>query len=105
MTRVAVVTGGASGMGESICHELGRRGHKVGVLDINASAAERVAEDLRADGVAALAVPVDVTNRPAVEDAFAKVRSELGPVEYWSPAQGWSGSHRSPKSARRRGRG
>jgi 2-hydroxycyclohexanecarboxyl-CoA dehydrogenase len=80
MTRVAVVTGGASGMGESICHELGRRGHKVGVLDINASAAERVAEDLRADGVTALAVPVDVTNRPAVEDAFAKVRSELGPV-------------------------
>lgn len=80
MTRVAVVTGGASGMGESICHELGRRGHKVAVLDVNASAAQRVTEDLRAEGVTALAVPVDVTNRPAVEDAFAKVRSELGPV-------------------------
>lgn len=80
MTRVAVVTGGASGMGESICHELGRRGHKVAVLDINASAAQRVTEDLRAEGVTALAVPADVTNRPAVEDAFAKVRSELGPV-------------------------
>lgn len=80
MTRVAVVTGGASGMGESICHELGRRGHKVAVLDINASAAQRVTEDLRAEGITALAVPADVTNRPAVEDAFAKVRSELGPV-------------------------
>ena len=75
-----MVTGGASGMGEAICHELGRRGHKVAVLDVNASAAERVTEDLRAEGVAALAVPVDVTNRPTVEDAFAKVRSELGPV-------------------------
>ena len=31
MSRVAVVTGGASGMGEATCHELGRRGHKVAV--------------------------------------------------------------------------
>lgn len=67
-------------MGEAICHELGRRGHKVAVLDVNASAAERVAEDLRTEGVAALAVSADVTKRPAVEDAFAKVRGELGPV-------------------------
>lgn len=80
MTRVAVVTGGASGMGEAICHELGRHGHKVAVLDVDASAAERVTEDLRSHGVTALAVSADVTNRAAVEDAFAKVRSELGPV-------------------------
>ncbi len=80
MTRVAVVTGGASGMGEATCHELGRRGHKVAVLDVNGEAAQRVCEDLRADGVEALAVVADVSNRPAVEEAFAKVRSELGPV-------------------------
>jgi len=80
MTRVAVVTGGASGMGEAICHELGRHGHKVAVLDVDASAAERVTEDLRSHGVTALAVSADVTTRAAVEDAFAKVRSELGPV-------------------------
>jgi 2-hydroxycyclohexanecarboxyl-CoA dehydrogenase len=35
---------------------------------------------LRADGVIALAAEVDVTDRRAVEEAFAKVRSELGPV-------------------------
>jgi 2-hydroxycyclohexanecarboxyl-CoA dehydrogenase len=80
MSRVAVVTGGASGMGEAICHELGRRGHKVAVLDINGDAAQRVASDLRADGVTSLAVAVDVTDRPGVEDAFGKVRTELGPV-------------------------
>jgi 2-hydroxycyclohexanecarboxyl-CoA dehydrogenase len=78
--RVAVVTGGASGMGEATCHELGRRGHKVAVLDINSEAAQRVCEELRGEGVAALAVGVDVTDRGAVEEAFAKVRSELGPV-------------------------
>lgn len=78
--RVAVVTGGASGMGEATCHELGRRGHKVAVLDLNGEAAQRVCDELRTDGVTALAAEVDVTDRPAVEEAFAKVRSELGPV-------------------------
>ena len=80
MTRVAVVTGGASGMGEATCHELGRRGHKVAVLDLNDEAAQRVAEELRAQGVTALGVAADVTDRPMVEEAFAKVRTELGPV-------------------------
>ena len=80
MTRVAVVTGGASGMGEAICHELGRRGHKVAVLDLDGEAAQRVSEELRADGVTALAVAADVSDRSAVEEAFAKMRSELGPV-------------------------
>jgi 2-hydroxycyclohexanecarboxyl-CoA dehydrogenase len=78
--RVAVVTGGASGMGEATCHELGRRGHKVAVLDIDSQSAQRVSADLRADGVTALGVATDVTARQAVEEAFAKVRSELGPV-------------------------
>ena len=104
MSRVAVVTGGASGMGESICHELGARGHKVGVLDINGEAAQRVSEDLRRQGVTALGLSADVSDRSAVEEAFAKVRSELGPVHIlvtsagavdWSPfvdisIQAWS---------------
>jgi 2-hydroxycyclohexanecarboxyl-CoA dehydrogenase len=67
-------------MGEATCHELGRRGHKVAVLDINDQAAQRVADELRSDGVTALGIAVDVTDRPAVDEAFAKVRSELGPV-------------------------
>lgn len=81
MARVAMVTGGASGMGESTCHELGRRGHRVAVLDLNGDAAQRVAEELRAEGVTALGVAADVSDRAAVEEAFAKVRTELGPVQ------------------------
>ncbi|PXW24537.1 UNVERIFIED_CONTAM: 2-hydroxycyclohexanecarboxyl-CoA dehydrogenase [Williamsia faeni] len=81
MTRVAVVTGGGSGMGAATCRELARRGRQVAVLDIDGDAAQRVAEELRAMGVRALGVCVDVTDRPAVDEAFAKVRSELGPVE------------------------
>jgi 2-hydroxycyclohexanecarboxyl-CoA dehydrogenase len=80
VSRVALVTGGASGMGEATCHELGRLGRKVAVLDVNEQAAQRVTEDLRAAGVTAIGVGADVTDRAAVEQAFAKVRSELGPV-------------------------
>lgn len=80
VSRVAVVTGGASGMGEASCHELGRRGHQVAVLDINEQAAQRVTEDLRARGVPAIGVGADVTDRAGVEQAFDKVRSEFGPV-------------------------
>lgn len=91
MTRVAMVTGGASGMGEATCHELGRRGHKVAVLDVNGEAAHRVAEELRAEGADALGVAADVANRPAVEEAFAKVRSELGPVSILVTSAGMVG--------------
>ncbi|OBF79979.1 short-chain dehydrogenase [Mycobacterium sp. 852002-51163_SCH5372311] len=79
-SKVAVVTGGASGIGEATCRELARRGLKVAVLDVNEEAAQRVTDELRANGAAALAVCADVTDRVAVEQAFAKVRSELGPV-------------------------
>ncbi|MCG7606693.1 MULTISPECIES: SDR family NAD(P)-dependent oxidoreductase [Mycobacterium] len=80
MSRVAVVTGGASGMGEATCHELGRRGHQIAVLDVNADAAQRVTDDLRSAGVTAFAVGADITDRTAVEEAFGKIRGELGPV-------------------------
>ncbi|MCG5434229.1 SDR family oxidoreductase [Mycobacterium sp. MYCO198283] len=68
-------------MGEAICHELGRRGRRVAVLDLDAAGAQRVADDLRADGVTAVGVAADVSDRQAVQDAFAKARAELGPVD------------------------
>jgi len=58
-SRVAVVTGGASGMGEATCRELGRRGLSVAVLDVNEEAAQRVTEDLRAAGSTAIGVGAD----------------------------------------------
>jgi 2-hydroxycyclohexanecarboxyl-CoA dehydrogenase len=79
--RVAVVTGGASGIGEATCVRLARRGHRVAVLDVDGGGAQRVADRIRLDGREALALAADVTDRAAVEDAFAKVRAELGPTE------------------------
>jgi 2-hydroxycyclohexanecarboxyl-CoA dehydrogenase len=79
--RVTVVTGGGSGLGQSISTQLARDGHQVAVLDVNAEAAEKVVAELQAAGARAIAVPVDVADQDAVATAFASVRSELGPVE------------------------
>src|SRR5581483_763615 len=80
-SRVAVVTGAASGMGLAIGRRLADRGHRVALLDLNGDAAQRAAEGLAAQGGTAIAARVDVADRAAVDDALQKVRGELGPIE------------------------
>ncbi|OHV33836.1 MULTISPECIES: SDR family NAD(P)-dependent oxidoreductase [Pseudofrankia] len=80
-SRVAVVTGGASGIGEATCHHLAERGHRIAVLDLDDHGAQRVAKELRAEGAEALGLAVDVTDRPALDAAFTSIRSALGPTE------------------------
>ena len=81
MSRVAVVTGGASGMGLAVGQRLAGLGHRVALLDLDGAAAERAADDLRAGGASALAAKVDVSDRRAVDEALTTVRDELGPIE------------------------
>lgn len=79
--RVAVVTGAGSGVGRSIGEHLARQGRRVAVLDIDAEAAAETAASLRAGGLTALAVQLDVSNRGEVHRVFDDVRAELGPIE------------------------
>ena len=60
MSRVAVVTGGASGIGLGVARQLAADGHRVAVLDRNAEAATAAPAALVGDGATALAVEVDV---------------------------------------------
>ena len=69
--KIAVVTGGASGLGRAICVELGRRGATVVAVDVDQEGAEEVCRDIRAQGGKALAAFLDVTLH---EDAKRIVR-------------------------------
>ena len=80
-SRVAVVTGGASGIGEATARQLAAAGRKVAVVDLDGAGAQGLADDLRATGADALAFGVDVTDRAGIDEAFAAVRAELGPIE------------------------
>ena len=81
MSRVAVVTGAASGMGLAVARRLAGLGHPVGLLDLDAGAAAAAADEIAGTGATAVVLAADVTDRPAVDDAMAKARGELGPVE------------------------
>lgn len=77
--KVAVVTGAGSGIGAAIARELGRRGMRVVVTDINRDAAEEVASEI----VGAAAAPLDVTDGAAVGDFCDGVADRHGRLDVW----------------------
>jgi NAD(P)-dependent dehydrogenase (short-subunit alcohol dehydrogenase family) len=77
--RVAIVTGGASGLGEAIAHRCAAEGATVVVADIDPAGAETVADAIVAAGHNAVAVTCDVTQRPQV-DAMVAEAARLGPI-------------------------
>lgn len=76
----AVVTGGASGIGRSICLRLARDGADVAILDLDAPAAGTVADEVRALGRRAVGIPTDVASAASVQAAVAHTHAALGPV-------------------------
>jgi 2-hydroxycyclohexanecarboxyl-CoA dehydrogenase len=80
VSRVAVVTGGASGIGLGVARQLVADGHRVAVLDRDRAGAEDAAAELEDQGGKAVAVEVDVADRASVDGAFDRVRAELGRV-------------------------
>lgn len=80
MSRVAVVTGAASGMGLAVGRRLAADGHRVALFDRDGDAVAATADELRRAGAGALGATVDVTDRSAIEAALTDVRRDLGPV-------------------------
>jgi NAD(P)-dependent dehydrogenase (short-subunit alcohol dehydrogenase family) len=77
--RVAVVTGGGSGIGLAISQRLGSDGHAVAVIDRYKEAASAAADSIASAGGTAVGLPANVGERDEVFAAADEVRRQLGP--------------------------
>ena len=89
MSRIALVTGGASGIGREICNALAAQGCRVAVADINLAGAHETVESITDAGGQGLAVEVDVTSSDSVQDAIFATVDQFGPIEILVNCAGW----------------
>lgn len=80
-SAVAIVTGGAGGIGEAVARAIAARGAHIAVADLRPEAAEQVAARLRADGLAAEAFGVDVSSEQSVRAMADAVLSRRGRID------------------------
>src|ERR1700710_1315498 len=79
--RIAIVTGASSGIGEATAFRLATLGAKVAVAARRSDKLDALAVRITAGGGTALALPLDVTDRSAVNAAARQVADQLGPVD------------------------
>lgn len=79
--RVAVVTGGSSGIGRAVARSLGRAGCRVAICARTPETLEEAAASLAREGFEVLAVPADVSRPEDVEELAERVVDELGPPD------------------------
>ena len=80
--KVAIVTGGASGIGRALCEEMARRGTRVVAADINLEGAEQVASAISATGGQADAARLDVTQSDEVQKLIDQTASKHGRLDF-----------------------
>ena len=78
---VAAVTGAGRGIGREIALHQAQGGAKVAALARTAREVEETASLINGEGGRAIAIPVDLVDRPGVEDAFGRIAAELGAID------------------------
>ena len=79
--KVAVITGGASGVGRSLAFALGRRGAKIAIGDVVGDAMEKVGQDLAAENIAAIVEHCDVTSLESLNGLADAATEKLGGLD------------------------
>jgi 3-oxoacyl-[acyl-carrier protein] reductase len=76
--RIAIVTGGARGIGAAIAKRLAAQDRDVAVVDLDEATTQETVEAVRAAGVRAIGIGADVSKTEDVEAAYSRVADELG---------------------------
>jgi 3-oxoacyl-[acyl-carrier protein] reductase len=79
--KVALVTGGARGIGKAICERLAAEGAKLAIVDIMLDVAEETASEFKSKGVEAAAFAADVSNLDSANETVDAVVKEFGQVD------------------------
>jgi len=79
--KVAIVTGGARGIGKAICLRLAKEGAKIVIFDLMDELALKVAKEIREEGGECLAIPIDVSSICSVEQAVERVIDKFKRVD------------------------
>ncbi len=79
--KVAIVTGGGTGIGEATCHRFTEEGAKVAIFDVNATNGQRVCDALVAQGADAMFVQVDVSQEQQVAAGIHAVVGRWGTID------------------------
>tara|TARA_Y100000590_G_scaffold450955_1_gene591498 strand:- start:82 stop:822 length:741 start_codon:yes stop_codon:yes gene_type:complete len=79
--KIALITGGAQGIGRTISEELAGQGAHVILGDVNLEGAEKTAEELKGKGGKASAIKIDVSNASDVQSVFDLILKEYKPVD------------------------
>jgi len=87
--KTVIVTGGGGGIGGATCRRFAAEGAKVAVFDMNAEAAQRVANEIKATGGIAQAFKCNITDRVEVDAAVAATEAALGPIAVLVNNAGW----------------
>ena len=79
--KVAVVTGGAQGIGRGIAVCMAREGADIAIADLKSMEAAQVVDEVKAEGRKAIAIKTDVTKQAEFESLYETVRRELGQID------------------------
>ena len=83
MTRTVVITGASAGVGRATARRFAERGARIGLLARGQQGLEATRREVEQLGGTALAIPLDVADADAVEDAAGRIEAELGPIDVW----------------------
>lgn len=79
--KVAIVTGGGSGIGAATCVRLAEDGAIVAVTDVNLTSGKQIAAEIKQRGFKATFVPIDVASEESIEQGVAKIAAEFGRID------------------------